>query len=74
MAITSAQLQAEFGTNAMTEQVLMELAPYGAASQYWLIRGGVDYPGRCKMIATTASDNAATQAAACRTALGNGVA
>lgn len=69
MAITSAALQAELGTNAMNERVLREDPPYGAATQHWVVSGGVTYPGRVMAVATTASENAATQATAIRTAL-----
>jgi hypothetical protein len=68
MAITSAALQAALGGHNEPE-VLMMFGGEGAAKQQWLIAGGVTYPGRVKMIATTAADNAATQASAIRTAL-----
>ncbi|MEK9954581.1 MAG: hypothetical protein VW577_04160 [Pelagibacteraceae bacterium] len=63
MAITSAALQAEFGTNPMNEQVVAEVPPYGEAAQHWLVSGGVTYRGRVMLVDTTASDNAATQKA-----------
>ncbi len=62
MAITASQLQAQLGTNAMSPQVLRELPPHGGTTQQWLISGGATYPGVTKMMTTTASDNAATQA------------
>ena len=64
MAITAPQLQAELGTKVTDPRVTHELPPYGGSSQYWRVSGGMTYKGRNKRIATTASDNAATQAAA----------
>lgn len=67
--VTGAALQAELGSNAMAPQVLMELPPYGAATQYWTVRGGPQVGGRVRQVTTTASDDAATQAAAVLVAL-----
>ena len=72
MAVSAAALQAALGTTFGAPQVLQELAPYGSTLQYWLCNGGTTHPGRCKMVSTTASDNAATQAAAVLTALNAG--
>ena len=71
MAITAAALQAEFGTNAMSAQVLRagEVQGADATKQEWYVSGGVDAPGRTRWVSTTASDNAATQAAAVLVAL-----
>lgn len=70
MAITGAALQAELGvTSGRDPKVLME---FGVVStfQEWLIDGGCPtYPGRARMVRTTAADNAATQAAAVLVAL-----
>ena len=68
MAITGAQLQAELGTNAMSPRVLRE---YGTVSTYqeWLVMGSPTYPGRTRMVRTTAANTAAQQAAAVLTAL-----
>lgn len=66
MAITAAALQTELGTGLaqkMGVEVLREYGTYGT-KQVWYVKGGVSYPGRCKMVETTAADNAATQAAA----------
>jgi len=49
--------------------VVRQVGPFTGTQQHWLIRGGVTYPGRTKMIDTTASDDAATQATAVLTAL-----
>ena len=68
MAITSAALQAELGTSINSPTVLMCFATTGL-KQNWLVSGGVTYPGRVRAIQTTASDNAATQAAAVAAAL-----
>jgi hypothetical protein len=40
--------------------------------QYWVISGRVPHVGKWKHVTTTASDNAATQAAAVLVALANG--
>lgn len=68
MAITATQLQDELGRTVLSPMVLRS---YGTIStfQEWLITGGYTAPGRCKKLRTTASDNAATQAAAVLTAL-----
>lgn len=68
MAITSAQLQTALG-GLNEPQVLRAYEPSQGTEQQWLISGGVTYPGRVKFVSTTAADNAATQAAAVRTAL-----
>ena len=65
MAITGPQLQTALGDTFKTSpRVLKELPPYGGTLQYWQIHGGQPYHGKCRKISTTASDNAATQAAA----------
>ena len=69
MAITSAELQAELGTNAMNAKVLRAFEPSVSTGQQWLVAGNVDAPGRVRMVVTTAADDAATQAAAVLTAL-----
>ena len=69
MAITAAALQTELGTNAMNAQVLRAFEPSQGTEQQWLVAGGADAAGRTRMVSTTASDNAATQAAAVLTAL-----
>lgn len=68
MAITEADMRAELGTNPNNPQILRFYGTVGT-QQLWYISGGTLYPGRVKFIATTASDNAATQAAAVATAL-----
>jgi hypothetical protein len=73
MAITSAALQTELGETSMqSPRVLRQLPPYGSTLQYWLIHGNQAYHGTVKRISTTASDDAATQAAAVLTALALG--
>lgn len=67
MAITSAQLQAEFGSHALDAKVTRELGPFGSTKQYWWVEGLGDFAGRSRPVETTASDNAATQAAAVTT-------
>lgn len=68
MAITGAQLQAELGTNAMSPRVLREFGTAGTG-QGWLVMGSPTYPGRTRVVVTTAADDAATQAAAVLVAL-----
>ena len=64
MAITGAQLQAELGvTSGRDPRVVRE---YGTVSTYqeWLIDGGCPtYPGRSRLVRTTAANSAADQAA-----------
>jgi len=67
--VTGAALQTALGTNGMNAVVQAELPPYGATIQYWAVRSGVNAAGRVRNVTTTASDNAATQAAAVLTAL-----
>ncbi len=70
MAITSAQLQTALGDGQpMDVNVRQTLPPYGATLQYWYVTGGEIYRGRAKTVTTTASDNAATQAASVRAQL-----
>lgn len=66
MAITGAQLNTalDYDGKPRMPRVLREFPPYGGTSQYWLIHGGQTYHGKVRRVATTASDNAATQAAA----------
>jgi len=71
MSITAAQLQTALGVGAaqkMGVEVLREFGTFGT-KQHWYIRGGATYPGRCKFVETTASDNAATQATSVLTAM-----
>ena len=68
MAITGAALQTELGTNAMNAQVVREFGVAGTFQGWW-ITGNVAGVGRARYVNTTASDNAATQAAAVLTAL-----
>ena len=68
MAITGAQLQAELGTGVLAPRVLREFGTAGTG-QGWLIMGNPTYPGRTRVVTTTAADNAATQAAAVLVAL-----
>lgn len=70
MAITGAELQAELGvTSGRDPRVLRE---YGVVDTYqeWLIDGGCPtYPGRARLVRTTAASSAADQAAEVLTAL-----
>lgn len=76
MAITGAQLNTAFDYDGKPRKprVLRELPPYGGTLQYWLIHGGQAYQGRVRKTSTTASDSAATQAAAILVTLAAGVA
>lgn len=71
MAITAAALQSALGSNAT---VLSHCKETGTnQEQYVLGAPGTIYAGRARWVMTTASDNAATQAAACLTGLLGGV-
>mgnify|MGYP000261144401 CR=1 FL=1 len=69
MAITSAALQTALGSNLGDPLVLMAFEPSQGTLQQWLVHGKGTVPGRVRLVTTTASDNAATQAAAVLTAL-----
>jgi hypothetical protein len=71
MAITPAALQTALGDTTMGARVLRADETQGedATKQEWLVAGGVDAPGRMRWVSCTASDNAATQAAAVLAAL-----
>ena len=47
----------------------MSFGPNDGTTQDWYVSGGVKSPGKFKYIRTTASDSAATQAAAINTSL-----
>ena len=68
MAITGAALQAQLGTNPMNAQVVREYGVTGTL-QTWTVVGLGSAAGRTRNVATTAADDAATQAAAILTAL-----
>jgi hypothetical protein len=69
MAITAAQLQTALGTNLNNAQVQQVGPVTGTTLQVWYVVGNQDARGRSRWVSTTASDNAATQAAAVLTAL-----
>jgi len=72
MAITAAALQTELSPTWPTgPQVLRSYGTVGT-KQHWYISGGTSYKGVVKFVATTASDNAATQATAVLTELAAG--
>ena len=68
MAQTPAAVQAQLGTNPMNAQIVRAQEVI-STFQDWYVIGNVDAPGRSRWVRTTASDNAATQAAAILTAL-----
>lgn len=68
MAVTTAQLAAELGVGHGDPKVLMAFEPSQGTLQQWLVDGRLTV-NRVRMVTTTASDNAATQAAAVLTAL-----
>lgn len=77
MAVTAPDLQAALSTSVNGPRVWREVPPYGGTLQYWYVSGGFvsasNIPkGRMRFVSTTASDNAATQAAAVVTALAAG--
>lgn len=69
MAQTSAAVQAVLGTNSMNAQIVQSFEPSQGTLQQWYVIGNADAPGRARLVTTTASDSAATQAAAILTAL-----
>ena len=64
MAITSAELQTELGDTTNNARVLEAFEPSQGTLQQWLVIGNMDAPGRCRLISTTAADDAETQAVA----------
>jgi hypothetical protein len=69
MAQTSAAVQAVLGTNPNNAQIIQSFEPSQGTLQQWYVCGNGDAAGRCRLVTTTASDNAATQAAAILAAL-----
>lgn len=71
MAITPAALQAALGAGIGAPRVLRADETQGAdaTKQEWYVHGNQTVPGRVRWCPTTASDNAATQAAAVLAAL-----
>jgi hypothetical protein len=69
MAITSAALQTALGAGIGDPRVVIAFEPSQGTLQQWYVDGRATVPGRIRLIATTASDNAATQAAAVLAAL-----
>lgn len=68
MAITGVQLQAALGSTENDAKVTQEFG-VTVTEQNWYVVGNLDAPGRDRLVTTTASDDAATQAAAVITAL-----
>lgn len=71
MAITPAALQTALGVGAFDPKVLRADETQGsdATKQEWLVHGMGTVAGRVRWVSCTASDDAATQAAAVLTAL-----
>lgn len=69
MAITAAQMQTALGDTPTDAKVIHSMWPTGSTNQLWYIVGNQDAVGRARWVSTTASDNAATQAAAALTQL-----
>lgn len=70
MAQTPAAVQAVLGVTGMNATILLAMeVSSDATKQEWYVSGRVDAPGRSRWCTTTASDSAATQAAAILTAL-----
>lgn len=74
MAITAAALQTALGTNGTSPKVIRQDLSVSTGetigtTQRWYVEGKVAVAGRVRWCETTASDNAATQAAAVLTAL-----
>lgn len=68
MAQTPAAVQAVLGLNPMNATIVRAVE-VDATLQDWYVIGNADAPGRNRWVTTTASDTAATQAAAILTAL-----
>lgn len=62
MAITSSELQAELGADPIDPRVVRDFGIHDSL-QHWYVIGGDSARGRARLVSTTASDNAATQAA-----------
>jgi hypothetical protein len=71
MSITPSALQTALGVTIGDPLVMRadEVEGSDATKQGWLVHGRGTVPGRVRWCVTTASDNAATQAAACLAAL-----
>ena len=71
MAITAAAMQTALGLNFGDPNVIIanEVSGADATKQSWYVDGGTYSPGRVIWVTTTASGNAATQAAAVKAAL-----
>jgi hypothetical protein len=71
MAITPAALQTALGVTYGSPRVLRADETQGsdATKQEWYVHGEMAVPGRVRWVSTTASDNAATQAASVLAAL-----
>ena len=71
LAITPSALQTALGVTIGDPLVVRadETAGSDATKQEWLVHGRGTVPGRVRWVVCTASDNAATQAAACLAAL-----
>lgn len=65
---TPAEIQAELDTTGKAATILRS-EHAGATLDNHYVEGGVGYAGRCLWVETTASDSAATQAAAITTAM-----
>ena len=68
MAQTGAAVQAELSTSSRGARIIREYGVQGTL-QHWTVVGDLDAGGRVRNVATTAADDAATQAAAMLTAL-----
>ena len=69
MAQTAAAVQAVLGVNPNNAEIVQSFEPSQGTLQQWYVVGNLDAPGRSRLVTTTASDSAATQAAAILTAL-----
>lgn len=68
MAQTAAAVQAQLGTTPNDAKIVHSMNE-GSTNQVWYVEGNMDAVGRARWCSTTASDSAATQAAAILTAL-----
>lgn len=64
---TAAEVQAQLDATGLAAQILRN--DHAGTKENYYVQGGIGYAGRSLWVETTASDNAATQAAAITTAM-----
>ena len=69
MAQTSAAVQAELGTGPLDVRIIRHFEANQGTLQQWYASGGAVYPGRVRLVTSTAADTAADQATSIKNAL-----